>query len=90
MAVHHSMTIRAFINVGVPDCNARIRTLRSAGRMMATFGPAAAVSIDVAAGSTTMVALVEPTVSAKVHEKLRLAINPDRVHFFDNETEAAI
>ena len=57
---------------------------------MATFGPVAAVSIDVAAGSTTMVALVEPTVSAKVHEKLRLAINPDRVYFFDNETEAAI
>ena len=48
---------------------------------MATFGPVAAVSIDVAAGSTTMVALVEPTVSAKVHEKLRLAINPDRGAF---------
>jgi hypothetical protein len=25
-----------------------------------------------------------------VHETLRLAINPDRMHFFDNETEAAI
>ena len=37
-----------------------------------------------------MVASVEPTVTAKVHEKLRLAINPDRVHFFDNQTEAAI
>ena len=37
-----------------------------------------------------MVASVEPTVTAKVHEKLRLAINPERVHFFDNQTEAAI
>ncbi len=42
------------------------------------------ILLDVAAGSTTMVASVEPTVTAKVHEKLRLAINPDRVHFFDN------
>ena len=33
---------------------------------------------------------VEPTVGAKVHEHLRLAVNPDRLHFFDNETEAAI
>jgi multiple sugar transport system ATP-binding protein len=48
------------------------------------------ILLDVAAGSTTMVASVEPTVTAKVHEKLRLAINPDRVHFFDNQTEAAI
>ena len=48
------------------------------------------ILLDVAAGSTTMVASVEPTVTAKVHEKLRLAINPDRVHFFDNKTEAAI
>ena len=48
------------------------------------------ILLDVAAGSTTMVASVEPTVTAKVHEKLRLAINPDRLHFFDNQTEAAI
>jgi hypothetical protein len=32
----------------------------------------------------------EPTVTARVHEKLRLAVNPDRVHFFENQTEAAI
>jgi multiple sugar transport system ATP-binding protein len=48
------------------------------------------ILLDVAAGSTTMVASVEPTVTAKVHEKVRLAINPDRMHFFDSETEAAI
>jgi multiple sugar transport system ATP-binding protein len=48
------------------------------------------ILLDVAVGSTTMVASVEPTVTAKVHERLRLAINPERVHFFDNQTEAAI
>jgi multiple sugar transport system ATP-binding protein len=48
------------------------------------------ILLDVAAGSTTMVASVEPTVTAKVHETLRLTINPERIHFFDNTTEAAI
>ncbi len=48
------------------------------------------ILLDVAVGSATMVASVEPTATAKVHEKLRLAVNPDRMHFFDNETEAAI
>jgi multiple sugar transport system ATP-binding protein len=48
------------------------------------------ILLDVAVGQTTMVAAVEPTVSAKVHETLRLAVNPERVHFFDNTTEAAI
>ena len=48
------------------------------------------ILLDVAAGSTTMVASVEPTVTARVHETLRLAINPERMHFFDNATEAAI
>jgi multiple sugar transport system ATP-binding protein len=48
------------------------------------------ILLDVAAGSTSMVASVEPTVTAKVHERVRLAINPNRLHFFDNQTEAAI
>jgi multiple sugar transport system ATP-binding protein len=48
------------------------------------------ILLDVAVGPDTMVASVDPTSSAKVHEKLRLAIDPKRVHFFDNETEAAI
>jgi multiple sugar transport system ATP-binding protein len=37
-----------------------------------------------------MVASVEPTVTAKAHERLRLAINPGRMKFFDNQTEAAV
>ncbi|HWB51084.1 MAG TPA: sn-glycerol-3-phosphate ABC transporter ATP-binding protein UgpC [Stellaceae bacterium] len=48
------------------------------------------ILLDVAVGPATMVASVEPTATAKVHETLRLAVNPGRVHFFDNETEAAI
>jgi multiple sugar transport system ATP-binding protein len=48
------------------------------------------ILLDVAVGPATMVASVEPTATAKVHETLRLAINPARVHFFDNATEAAI
>jgi multiple sugar transport system ATP-binding protein len=48
------------------------------------------ILLDLAVGSATMVASVEPTVSAKVHETLRLALNPGRMHFFENETEAAI
>jgi multiple sugar transport system ATP-binding protein len=46
--------------------------------------------LDVAVGETTMVASVEPTVAAKMHDRLRLALNPERLHFFDNATEAAI
>jgi len=48
------------------------------------------ILLDVAVGPTTMVAAVEPTVTAKVHERLRLAVNPHRLHFFDTESEAAI
>ncbi|HET7884164.1 MAG TPA: sn-glycerol-3-phosphate ABC transporter ATP-binding protein UgpC [Acetobacteraceae bacterium] len=46
--------------------------------------------LDVAVGSSTMVASVDPSVAARMHEKLRLTLNPARVHFFDNETEAAL
>ena len=48
------------------------------------------ILLDVAVGQTTMVASVEPTAGAKMHEQLRLALNPNRIHFFDNDTEAAI
>jgi multiple sugar transport system ATP-binding protein len=48
------------------------------------------ILLDVAVAPSTMVASVEPSAKVAVHEKLRLAIDPERVHFFDNETEAAI
>jgi len=48
------------------------------------------ILLDVAIGGNTMVAAVEPTVTAKMHDQLRLAVNPQRLHLFDAETEAAI
>jgi len=48
------------------------------------------ILLDVAAGSDTMVASVEPNVRAKIHDRLRLALNPQGLHFFDMHSEAAI
>jgi multiple sugar transport system ATP-binding protein len=48
------------------------------------------ILLDVAVGSTTMVAAVEPTVRARIGDKLRLALNPARLHFFDQVSEAAV
>jgi len=48
------------------------------------------ILLDVKAGPNTMVAAVEPSVKAKVHDRLRLALNPDRLHFFDDVSQAAI
>jgi multiple sugar transport system ATP-binding protein len=48
------------------------------------------ILLDVAVGKTTMVASVEPTVTAKVHDNLHLTLNANRLHFFDGTTEAAI
>ncbi len=46
--------------------------------------------LDVRAGVNTMVVRVDPGVRVKVHEKVRLAVEPARLHFFDLTTEAAI
>jgi multiple sugar transport system ATP-binding protein len=48
------------------------------------------ILLDVKVGNSMMVARVEPTVRAKVHEKIRLNVEPDRLHFFDAKTEVAI
>jgi multiple sugar transport system ATP-binding protein len=48
------------------------------------------ILLDVAVGRVTMVASVEPTATAKMHDRLRLGVNPHRMHFFDNETENAL
>jgi multiple sugar transport system ATP-binding protein len=48
------------------------------------------ILLDVTVGSNQMVAAVEPTVRAKIGDKLRLALNAERLHFFDPQTEAAI
>ncbi len=48
------------------------------------------ILLDLKVGAGSMVAAVEPTVQAKVREHLRLALNPERLHFFDSRSEAAI
>ncbi|HLH92983.1 MAG TPA: sn-glycerol-3-phosphate ABC transporter ATP-binding protein UgpC [Xanthobacteraceae bacterium] len=46
--------------------------------------------LDLQVGEQTMVAAVEPTISAKRGDKLRFAMRPERLHFFDVTSEAAI
>jgi multiple sugar transport system ATP-binding protein len=48
------------------------------------------ILLDVRIGDTTMVAAVEPTVRAAIGERLRLALNPDRLHFFDLQSGLAV
>ena len=50
----------------------------------------AEILLDLRVGQHTMVASVEPTVRAQRGEKLRLAMHPERVHFFDAASERAI
>jgi multiple sugar transport system ATP-binding protein len=48
------------------------------------------ILLDVKVGAGTMVASVEPTVRAQVRDRLRLRLNPERLHFFDSRSEAAL
>ncbi len=48
------------------------------------------ILLNVTAGPNRLVARVEPSVRAKVHEGIRLALDPEGLHFFDAKTELAI
>jgi len=48
------------------------------------------ILLNITIGQQAMVARVEPTVRAKIHEKIRFNVEPDRLHYFDAKTEAAI
>ena len=48
------------------------------------------ILLDMKVGEDVMVASVEPTVRVKVHDKLRVAMRPSRLHVFDAKTGAAI
>jgi multiple sugar transport system ATP-binding protein len=48
------------------------------------------IILDMKVGDDMMVASVEPTVRVKLHDRLRLAMRPSRLHVFDAKTEAAI
>jgi len=46
--------------------------------------------LDIRVGSSAMVAAVEPSAPARVRDRLRLAVNPERMHFFNPETERTV
>ena len=48
------------------------------------------ILLDVRAGDHPLVARVDPGTRVKVHEIVRLALDPERLHFFDFESEAAL
>ncbi len=48
------------------------------------------ILLDVRAGSHPLVVRVDPATRVKVHETVRLALDPERLHFFDAKTESAI
>jgi len=50
----------------------------------------AEILLNVRAGESPLVARVDPATQVKVHESVRLAFDPARVHFFDTATEAAL
>jgi multiple sugar transport system ATP-binding protein len=50
----------------------------------------AEILLDLQVGKQSMVASVEPHVRAQRGDKLRFAVRPERLHFFDSTSEAAI
>jgi len=48
------------------------------------------ILLNFRAGGVSMVARVDPSVRVKMHDSIRLSLDPGRVHFFDEKTEAAI
>jgi multiple sugar transport system ATP-binding protein len=48
------------------------------------------ILLDVRTGTNLMVARVDPATRVKVRDKVRLALDPERLHFFDPQSEAAI
>jgi multiple sugar transport system ATP-binding protein len=50
----------------------------------------AEILLNISAGPHALVARVDPSVSVKMHERVRLAFDPGRLHFFDHATEGAI
>jgi len=48
------------------------------------------ILINFRAGGAAMVTRVEPSVRVKAHQNIRVALDPERVHFFDDTSGAAI
>ena len=48
------------------------------------------ILLNLTAGANALVARVDPAVTVKMHDRVRLAFDPAKMHFFDQTTEAAI
>ncbi len=48
------------------------------------------ILLNFRAGGVPMVARVDPGVRVKPHQSIRFSLDPERLHFFDGKTEAAI
>jgi multiple sugar transport system ATP-binding protein len=48
------------------------------------------IVLDMKVGDSTMVASIEPATKVKLHDTLRLAMRPSRLHLFDAKTDMAI
>ncbi len=48
------------------------------------------ILLDTRVGTALMAASIDPESKVRAHDRLRLALNPARLHLFDAETEAAI
>jgi multiple sugar transport system ATP-binding protein len=48
------------------------------------------ILINFRAGGAAMVSRVDPAVRVKAHQSIRVALDPERVHFFDEKSGAAI
>ncbi len=48
------------------------------------------ILLDTRVGPALIAASIDPEAKVRAHDKLRLALNPARLHLFDAETEAAI
>ncbi len=48
------------------------------------------ILLDLRLGGHPMVARVPPTSRVRLHEQIPLTLNPERLHFFDTQSEQAI
>ena len=48
------------------------------------------ILLNFRAGGAPMVARVDPGVRVKAHDSVRFTVDPDRLHFFDSSSEAAL
>jgi multiple sugar transport system ATP-binding protein len=89
----------AFADRSLPQIEVQVAVLEELGSDSYVVFPVAAAPVRVeeikraqliADEGTTFTARVSPETAARPTERLRLAVNPDRFHFFDRETGASL